>query len=131
MSAVTPQFIKGLFHHLVRAVGGVEAAGAYLGVSHQRVSQLQSIQNQDLPNFMQVAILEAAAGQSVVFAALARATTGKPPAGDLMEEVADVHEAAVEITRAVRAGADAKTIQSNVIRLQREVEDVATAAQAS
>lgn len=39
---VLPAYVKGLFHQLVKAVGGVEAAGAFLGVSHQRISQLQT-----------------------------------------------------------------------------------------
>ena len=75
---VPPAFVKGLFHQLVKAVGGVEAAGAYLGVSHQRVSQLQTTTCADMPTIMQVIALEAACGNPIVTGALSRRLTGGP-----------------------------------------------------
>ena len=41
------EHIKGLFFQLVAAVGGSPAAGAYLGVSEQRVRQLYARHNLD------------------------------------------------------------------------------------
>lgn len=99
MTEITPAFIKGHFHHLVRAVGGTEAAGVYLGVSHQRVSQLQSVHSADMPTILQVLTLEQAVGRSVVFSALARAVEG----------------AAAEDIRA--AAVDAVTTGAQVLRL--------------
>lgn len=75
---VLPAYVKGLFHQLVKAVGGVEAAGAFLGVSHQRISQLQTTTCADMPTVMQIVALESACGLPVVTGALCRRLTGGP-----------------------------------------------------
>jgi len=87
MREVTAAEVKGLFHHLVKKVGGLEAAASYLSVSFQRVSQLQSINCTDMPTIMQVVTLELAVGQPVVTGVLAEASTG--------EGASCVHRAAV------------------------------------
>jgi hypothetical protein len=70
------QEVKALFKMLVGAVGGVEAAGVHLGVSHQRVSQLYSLNNEDEPAYRQIRVLEVAAGQAVVTGAHVKAVRG-------------------------------------------------------
>ena len=64
--------IKALFDQLVTAVGTQDASATFLGISRQRVGQLISTSNNDLPTLMQIAKLERVCGQSVVFGALAR-----------------------------------------------------------
>ncbi|HAL06190.1 MAG TPA: hypothetical protein DCP26_02375 [Brevundimonas sp.] len=68
--------VKALFKMLVCAVGGVEAAGVHLGVSHQRVSQLYSLNNDDEPGYRQIRVLEVAAGKAVVIGAHVKAVRG-------------------------------------------------------
>lgn len=131
MSEVTPGQIKGLFFHLVRSVGGVEAAGAYLKVSHQRVSALQSTTTSDLPTIMQVATLERVANQSVVFASLAKAATGALAHRDLEKETRDATYAAVDLQRSADSGADRKTLQAAVLKLRKEADEVQAALDAA
>lgn len=68
--------VKALFKMLVAAVGGVEAAGVHLGVSHQRVSQLYSLSNDDEPAYRHIRVLEVAAGRAVVTGAHVKAVRG-------------------------------------------------------
>lgn len=72
MSALAPSHIKALFDQLVSAVGTQDAAATFLGISRQRVGQLISTSNNDLPTLLQIAKLEQVCGQSLVFGALAR-----------------------------------------------------------
>jgi hypothetical protein len=76
MSDPHPADIKALFDQLVTAVGTHDAAATFLGISRQRVGQLISTSNNDLPTLMQIAKLERVCGQSVVFGALARMVEG-------------------------------------------------------
>jgi hypothetical protein len=124
MSEVTPGLIKGLFFHLVKAAGGIQAAGAVLNISHQRVSQLQNVASADLPTLMQVATLEAFVGQPIVTSALADVVTGGAQARDLMTEVFDVTEAAADLQRMARAGADRSEIRKAALEVERELQDV-------
>jgi hypothetical protein len=124
MPSVTPAQIKGLFYHLVRQVGGVEAAAAYLEISHQRVSQLQNAQTSDMPTIMHVVTLEAVVGQDVVTGVLSRAATGAGGRSDLTTEACEAVEASAEVLRLVRTNADPKTLRQAALRLVREAEDV-------
>lgn len=125
MSAeVTPALVKGLFFHLVQAVGGVQPAGAYLGVSHQRVSQLQSVKHPDLPTVLQIVTLEAVVGQAVVTGALADLVTGGAEARDLMTEVFEVTEAAAALQRMARQGAGRAEVRKAALEVERELQDV-------
>ena len=72
MSDFSTAELKALFDQLVSAVGTQEAAATFLGISRQRVGQLISTANNDLPTWAQVAKLEAVCGQSILFGALAR-----------------------------------------------------------
>lgn len=130
MSAVTRETIKGLFFHLVRAVGGVEAAAAYLDISHQRVSRLQLIRDgsgepvQDMPTVLQIVTLEAVVGQPVVTGALARSAEGKSATADPIKEAGDVVIAASEVFSAVRSGATRKDALAVALRAQRELDEL-------
>lgn len=127
MSEITPAYVKALFHHLVRQIGGLEAAGAYLGVSFQRVSQLQSVNCPDMPTVIQVATLEAALGHSVIFGALAKLVEdgAGSAAKDALEEACEVTEAAANLLHLVRSGnATPREIQAAVLDVQREAMDV-------
>lgn len=124
MTTITPGYIKGLFFHLVRAVGGVEAAGAYLGISHQRVSQLQNTQSADMPTIMHVATLEAAVGQDLVTGALSRAVTGESGKGNLLTESCEAVEAATNVLHLSRTGASPRELHKAATTLHRESEDI-------
>ena len=83
----TPKEFKSHFRNLVKDCGGVQAAGTVLGISHQRVSQMQNLNTEDdLPTFLQVMALEDACERSVVFSAAAQAIEGD--ADDHIAEVA-------------------------------------------
>jgi hypothetical protein len=117
--------IKGLFYHLVRAVGGVEAAGAFLGISHQRVSQLQTVTCADIPTLEHIVALEAVVGQAIVTGALARAATGGSITTDTMKEIGDVVLAQAEVLHLERSNADEKAKKAAALRLVREATEVA------
>lgn len=121
--------IKGHFAQLVRIAGGTEAAGACLGVSHQRVSQLQSRSCADMPKLEQIHALEAFVGQSVVFSALAQmAEQEGATAKDALQEACEVTEAAAELLRLARSGASARDIEAAALAVQREAMDVPRAS---
>lgn len=131
MAELTPGYVKALFHQLVQRVGKTEAAAAYLEVSGPRITQLQSPNYPDMPTVMQVATLEAVAGQSVVFGALAAlpqdaATSHKDP----MEEACELTEAATNLLHKVRTKAPEREIQAAILDVQREAQDVSRALRA-
>lgn len=122
--------VKGLFFHLVQAVGGTDAAATRLGISQQRVSQLQLLSCPDVPTFAHVTILERWLGRPMVTEALAErvsADLGKP---DPLKEAGDVIEAGAEVFRLVRAGADKREVLKAVTRLEQETDEVAAAVRA-
>lgn len=127
MTDVTPAQIKGLFFHLVGKVGGVVPAGAYLGVSHQRVSILQSVNHPDMPSLMQVVTLERVVGQDIVTGALSRAATGKPDTGEVLDEVMDAHAALANLQESIRKGKPHREQRAALIRTEAEVDQVAAA----
>lgn len=131
MTDITPGQVKGLFFHLVKAVGGVEAAGAFLGVSHQRVSTLQNVNHADMPTILQVVALEQAAGQSVVLGQLAKLATGCLIASDLSKETREATYAAVDLQRAADNGATKKDLQAALLRLRKEADEVQAALDAA
>ena len=128
---MTPARVKSLVFQLVKAAGGVEASGAVLGVSHQRVSQLQSLNHADMPTLMQVITLEAFVGHPILTAALAADLTsthaGKPP----LEEACEVIEAAAELLRLVRTGGATREIDAVIWRLRKEIDDLPAAIAAT
>lgn len=87
---LTPGEVKALFRQLVTAAGGVEACGVTLGVSHQRVSTLQNVNQDDMPTLAQIMALEVVAGVPIITGAASRAVSGEASA-----EITDVAVAAV------------------------------------
>lgn len=126
MTATTPAQVKGLFFHLVKSVGGVEAAATYLGISHQRVSQFQSLNCADMPSLMQVVTLEAVS-QPIVTSALAKAANAAAGVKDLLGEVCDVTETAAQLQALIRNGASQREITELIVKLQREASEVPAA----
>jgi len=129
-ASATREQIKGLFFHLVKAVGGVEAAGAYLGISHQRVSRLQLLKDreglsvEDMPTVLQIATLEAVVGQPIVTGALARAAQGHGVFTDPVKEAGDVVVAASHAFQLVRDGVDRRTAVAAVLQTERELAEL-------
>lgn len=124
---LTVQQLKGLFHQLVRAAGGVEAAGSVLGVSHQRVSQLQSLGSDQVPNIMQVVALEAFVGQPVVTGFLAKLCEDQGAISDPVKEAVEVVGAAAQVIDLVSRRADPKEVSAAIVRLKDEADDVTRA----
>lgn len=121
---ITPGQVKGLFFHLVREVGGIEAAGAYLGCSHQRVSQLQNTNSTDMPTIMQVCILEKVVGQDIVTGTLSAAATRRTGVRELITECCEATEASVALLNAARTGKDKRVIRAALLTALRELDDV-------
>lgn len=128
---MTPARVKSLVFQLVKAAGGVEASGAVLGVSHQRVSQLQSLNHADMPTLMQVVALEAFVGQPIVTAALAASITSTDACKSPLEEACEVSETAGELLRLIRTGAATREIDAVIWRLRKEVDDLPVALAAT
>jgi hypothetical protein len=124
---MTPARVKSLVFQLVKAAGGVEAAGAVLGVSHQRVSQLQSLNHADMPTLMQVVALEAFVGHPILTAALAASITSADAGKSPLEEACEVTEAAAELLRLIRTGAPTREIDAVIWRLRKEIDDLPAA----
>ena len=122
MSDFDPTLLKAHFGQLVDAVGTQEAAAAFLGVSRQRVGQLISTANNDLPTWGQVWKLETVTGQSLVFGAFGRMTAGE-------EVSAGALAAAVESTAtATRALQTVHAAKADGVLEPHEVESVRDAA---
>ena len=121
---MTPARVKSLVFQLVKAAGGVEASGAVLGVSHQRVSQLQSLNHADMPTLMQVIALEAFVGHPILTAALAADLTPTHAGKSPLEEACEVTETAAELLRLVRTGGAARDIEATIWRLRKEIDDL-------
>ena len=130
MSEITPALIKGLFFHLVKAVGGVETAGAFLGISHQRVSQLQAVHSADMPSIIQIATLEGVVQQDIVTGHLSRVATGQNRADDMKQEAVQATAAVVAVQTAVFNGCPQKELLALALKARAEVDDVVTAASA-
>jgi hypothetical protein len=65
--------VKAFTRQLVDAVGGVVPAAVSLGISHQRISQYQNPNLDDVMPLMSILALEAVVGRPVVTGAAARA----------------------------------------------------------
>lgn len=109
--------LKSHFRALVKEFGGVEAAGVELGISAQRISQLQNPNKDDLPGFLQVMALEAALEKSVVLATAAEAVRGAH--GDELGEAA-----IAAVTKAASALARIHEMDEDDEREEHEIRDV-------
>lgn len=133
--ALTDGEVKALFRQLVKAGGGVEACGVELGISHQRVSLLQSPTAPDMPTFRQILALEAVVGRAIVTGAAARAIEGEAD-----DSVRDATVEAVQATAeslgavhamdadGVRTEAEIREVQKRTQKALREAQDAADAA---
>lgn len=127
--------IKALWRQLVKAAGGVEAAGVELGIKHQRVSLMQSPRSPDIPNIRQIMALEVVAGQPIVTGAMARAITGEADESLTTAMVGSVTAAgeaigAVHAMEAdgVRTEAEIRKVQALTLRNLREAQEAADVA---
>jgi hypothetical protein len=118
---------KGLFSRLVESYGGQDAAGALLGITQQRISQLCNPACADDPRLVDhICPLEQALGQDIVTGALARlARNGSFEADDPAKEIGDVTLATADIMRLERTGAPAPKKQAAALRLVKEATEVA------
>ncbi len=117
MSDFDPTLLKAHFGQLVDAVGTQEAAAAFLGVSRQRVGQLISTANNDLPTWGQVWKLETVTGQSLVFGAFGRMTAGEEVSAGAMNAAVESTAAATRALQTVHAAKadghlDAREVES-------------------
>ena len=120
----TRELMKALFGQLVTAAGGIEPSATVLGVSPERVSQLQRLSDLDkLPNVLHVALLESFVGQPVVTGYLARLATGGH-GKDPMREAVEATEAATRTLRLVTDNASPKDICAAATRLKGEADDI-------
>lgn len=119
--------VKALVFALVKAAGGGEAAAAVLGVSHQRVSQLTSMVNADMPTLMQVVALEGFVGQPIVTSALSKLCAGASKAADPVKEAAELVGATSRVLDACVEGGDPRKALQAVTAARKELDDVATA----
>lgn len=128
MTTLSQPYLKALIRTFVlKDVGGVEAAGALLEVSHQRVSQLTSLQSADMPTLMQVIALERFAGQAIVTGALAKLANPDTAARDPLKETSEVVSAASELLNIVVSGGSRREVLAAVAKLQAETADVPAA----
>lgn len=133
--ALTDGEVKALFRQLVKAAGGVDAAGVELGVSHQRVSILQSPSAADLPTLRQIMCLEVVAGADIVSGAMSRAIKGEVD-DCLTGAMVDAVTAGAEALGAVhameadgeRTAAEIRAVQERTQRALREAQEAADVA---
>ena len=114
--------LKALFSQLVRRVGGVTPTAAYLGVSHQYVSELQNTTKlRPRPAMEQIMLLERAIREPIVTSQLARIATDGVKAADPVKEAGDVVVAATGLFEAVRNNEPVNVIRGKFAELDREL----------
>lgn len=123
--------IKALFDQLVSAVGTQDAAATFLGVSRQRVGQLISTANNDLPTVTQIAKLEEVCGQSIVFGALARRVEAAAAKDALASSIAAASAASTSVAETHAALADGQLCEGEVDRVQDRARESLASAQAN
>lgn len=121
--------VKALFRQLVAAAGGVEACGLTLGVSHQRVSQLQSVNNPDMPTFAQIMALEVVAERPIITAVAAQAIEGHAAEDLSTQAVAVVSQGARTLQLVHDMDADGARTEAEVRAVQRATQESAEAAE--
>lgn len=115
--------LKALVRQLVKAVGGCDAAGIELAITHQRVSNYQSPNHPDMMPLVYIMQLEAVIGQAIVTGAVSRAVEGA--------ETDCIHTAAVEaVAAAAQAIGVIHAMDQDQHRDLAEVRDVQSKAQA-
>lgn len=138
--AVGAAELKALFRQLVRAFGGVDAAGVELGVSGERISQKQRADHEALPSVLEIVQLEAVLGRAIVTGALARAAEGAAsgPAEAMGQSAVDGVGAAAALALKVHAmdadghrdAGEIREVQGDAAKLAREGVEALIAASA-
>lgn len=134
--AIAPGELKALVRVLVKAVGGQEAAGVTLGVSHQRIGQLMDVNLPDQMGLLQISQLEQIVGRAIVTGAAARAADGDgSDEGIMVAAVGTVGSSAqlVALVHAMeadghRTAAEKKAVQKVAQDNLREAQEAADAA---
>jgi hypothetical protein len=116
--------IKALFCTLIQRCGGVYAASAFLGVSHQRVSTIQSLETTDLPTVQQLMALQGWIGDAFVFDALADQIRANRRIGDVGKETREATYAVVDLQRAADQGRPRDELRALAAQAQNELDDV-------
>ena len=129
MQHFEPSELKALFGQLVDAVGTQEAAATFLGISRQRVSQLISTANNDLPTWGQVMKLEQVVGVSIVFGALARLVEAVSASDALAAAVEATSAQSVTLATIHSARADGRVDDREVEAIQDQAREALEAAQ--
>lgn len=120
--------LKALFSRLVTVCGGVEVCATVLGISHQRVSQLQVLGNAEAPNLLNHIIpLEHFCGQAVVTGALAKLVEPAPAKRDPMTEAVEVVGHTAKVISLVSSGGSRREITAAVDKLKDEADDIVAA----
>lgn len=134
--AILPGELKALVRLLVKAAGGVEASAVELGISHQRISQLQDVNCPDQMTLMQVSHLERVAGRAIVTGACARAAEGESAEEAIMHAVVGSVSSVAELLALVQAmeadggrtEAEKRAVRLAADRALAEVKEAADAA---
>lgn len=134
--AIAAGELKALVRLLVKAAGGVEASAVELGISHQRVSQLQDVNNPDQMTLLQVSQLERVAGRAIVTGAFARAAEGETAEEAIMHAVVGSVSSVAELlalVQAMEADGNRTEAEKRAVRLaaQRALAEVQEAADAA
>lgn len=125
MKDVTPAYVKVLFGQMVRLAGGTDAAGLILGLSNQRVSQLQSLNCADQPSALHLIKLHVGIESPFLTDALTALAGGTPPSRDLQKETREHLHAAANLDALASSNAPPKAISDALTKAQRELADVA------
>lgn len=120
MQDFDPSLLKARFGQLVDGVGTQEAAAAFLGISRQRVGQLISTANHDLPTWAQVWKLEQVTGQSLVFAALGREIEGAARSRGALTAAVESAAASTRSLQAIHAAGEDGQLEAHEIEEARE-----------
>lgn len=129
MRELNPTEIKALFDQLVTAVGTHDAASTFLGISRQRVGQLISTANNDLPTLAQVFKLEQVCGQSIVLAAMARMVDGDASGDTMAAAVQATTASSAALATIHAAAADGVYSTGEVDNIQDRARETLEAAQ--
>lgn len=127
--ALTDGEVKALFRQLVKAAGGVEASAIELGCTHQRISNLQSVDKADVPSFRQIMALEAVVGRAIITGAAMRAIQGEID-DCLKEAMVDTVRASAEALSAVHVmDADGTRTAAEIRDVQQKTQTALKTAQ--
>lgn len=127
--AVSVETYKALFFQLTEVCGGVEACAAKLNISHQRVSQLRTLGNDQEPNMRRhIEPLEEFCDQAIVSDYFVRLRTGRR-ANDPLAEAVQMSAATSRVLTLVHDQAAPKDISKAINELKGEADDCLAAVE--